>query len=154
MAENAYLEKDHSISGAGPITHHDSQSSHYQHNNFHPEHSHPNHHHQNHYYPNRYEAYPHTNSNGFAQADGGSLHPGLWKPYEHRKFANPAPMGLCAFACTTFVASCVSMEIRGVKEAAVVIPLAFIYGGFVQILTGMWYVSPNSIGLRKKVLMN
>jgi succinate-acetate transporter protein len=73
-----------------------------------------------------------------AYATGGSLQPGMWKPYEHRKFANPAPLGLSAFALTTFVLSCVNMHARGVAEPNVVVPLAFGYGGLVQLLAGMW----------------
>ncbi|KAK1999095.1 hypothetical protein LX36DRAFT_531930, partial [Colletotrichum falcatum] len=77
---------------------------------------------------------------GEAQAFGGSLQPGLWKPYEHRKFANPAPLGLSAFALTTFVLSCVNLQARGVKAPNIAVPLAFGYGGLVQLLAGMWYV--------------
>ncbi|KAG6324186.1 hypothetical protein E4U44_001377 [Claviceps purpurea] len=77
-------------------------------------------------------------TSGYAQASGGSLQPGLWKPYEHRKFANPAPLGLCAFALTTFVLSAVNTHTRGVKEPNIVVPLAFGYGGLIQLLAGMW----------------
>lgn len=77
---------------------------------------------------------------GEAQAFGGSLQPGLWKPYEHRKFANPAPLGLSAFALTTFVLSCVNLHARGVTAPNIAVPLAFGYGGLVQLLAGMWYV--------------
>ena len=77
-------------------------------------------------------------TSGFAAAEGGSLNPGLWKPYEHRKFANPAPLGLCAFALTTFVLSAVNTHTRGVKEPNIVVPLALGYGGLVQLLAGMW----------------
>ncbi|WYZ43972.1 hypothetical protein EsH8_VII_000408 [Colletotrichum jinshuiense] len=75
---------------------------------------------------------------GEAQAFGGSLQPGVWKPYEHRKFANPAPLGLSAFALTTFVLSCVNLQARGVKAPNIAVPLAFGYGGLVQLLAGMW----------------
>ena len=68
-------------------------------------------------------------------------HHGSWKPYEHRKFANPAPLGLCAFALTTFVLSAINMHARDVTAPNIVVPLAFGYGGFVQLLAGMWYVS-------------
>ncbi|CAI0645598.1 unnamed protein product [Colletotrichum noveboracense] len=74
---------------------------------------------------------------GDAQAFGGSLQPGLWKPYEHRKFANPAPLGLSAFALTTFVLSCVNLHARGVTAPNIAVPLAFGYGGLVQLLAGM-----------------
>ena len=38
---------------------------------------------------------------GYSRPFGGALQAGTWKPYEHRKFANPAPLGLSAFALTT-----------------------------------------------------
>ncbi|KAL2874095.1 Meiotically up-regulated protein 86 protein [Colletotrichum sp. CLE4] len=83
---------------------------------------------------------------GEAQAFGGSLQPGVWKPYEHRKFANPAPLGLSAFALTTFVLSCVNLHARGVTAPNIAVPLAFGYGGLVQLLAGMWVpeTSPTS----------
>lgn len=68
----------------------------------------------------------------------GMVHPGQFKPFEHRKFANPAPLGLCAFALTTFVLSCINMHARGVTVPHVAVPLAFGYGGLVQLLAGMW----------------
>jgi succinate-acetate transporter protein len=75
---------------------------------------------------------------GYAPAEGASLQPGVFRPYEHRKFANPAPLGLSAFALTTFVLSAINMEARNVKVPEVVVPLAFGYGGLVQLLAGMW----------------
>ncbi|RAL68309.1 hypothetical protein DID88_007039 [Monilinia fructigena] len=38
-----------------------------------------------------------------------SFQPGLYKPTTERKFANPAPLGLSAFALTTFVLSLVNV---------------------------------------------
>ncbi|ROT39941.1 GPR1/FUN34/yaaH family protein [Sodiomyces alkalinus F11] len=73
-----------------------------------------------------------------AAAFGGALQPGLWRPLEHRKFANPAPLGLSAFALTTFVLSCVNLHARGVTAPHIAVPLAFGYGGLVQLLSGMW----------------
>lgn len=73
---------------------------------------------------------------------GGEFQPGLYKPVENRKFANPAPLGLCAFALTTFVLSAINMGAQDLTEPSIVIGLAFGYGGLVQILAGMWYVIP------------
>lgn len=42
--------------------------------------------------------------------------------YEPRKFANPSPLGLCAFAVTTFVLSCETTP-------NIAVPLAFSYEG-------------------------
>lgn len=73
-------------------------------------------------------------------AFGGEFQPGLYKGVENRKFANPAPLGLSAFALTTFVLSLINMGTLGLSEPTIIISLAFGYGGLVQLLAGMWYV--------------
>jgi len=75
---------------------------------------------------------------GHLPAFGGEFHPSMYAPPEPRKFANPAPLGLCAFALTTFVLSLINMETKGLKAANLVVASAFAYGGFVQLLAGMW----------------
>ncbi|KAM0669827.1 hypothetical protein MY8738_000116 [Beauveria namnaoensis] len=72
------------------------------------------------------------------QAFGGALQVGNWQPYEHRKLANPAPLGLSAFALTTFVLSALNMHTRNTSAPNIVVSLAFGYGGLVQLLAGMW----------------
>jgi len=74
----------------------------------------------------------------YSAPEGLMIHPGQIRPFEHRKFANPAPLGLSAFALTTFVLSAVNMHARGVKTPNIAVPLAFGYGGLVQLLAGMW----------------
>lgn len=69
---------------------------------------------------------------------GGEFQPGLYKSVADRKFANPAPLGLCAFALTTFVLSAVNMGARDLTVPNIVVGLAFGYGGLVQLLAGMW----------------
>ena len=69
---------------------------------------------------------------------GGEFQPGLYKSVEQRKFANPAPLGLCAFALTTFLLSLINMGTRGITANNIVVSLAFGYGGLVQLLAGMW----------------
>ncbi|KAL4926568.1 acetate uptake transporter family protein [Aspergillus undulatus] len=69
---------------------------------------------------------------------GGEFQPGLYKSVESRKIANPAPLGLSAFALTTFVLSAINMGARDITEPNIVIALAFGYGGLVQLLAGMW----------------
>jgi hypothetical protein len=69
---------------------------------------------------------------------GGEMQPGLFRSVEKRKFANPAPLGLCAFALTTFVLSCINMGARDITAPNIVVALAFGYGGLVQLLAGMW----------------
>jgi hypothetical protein len=71
-------------------------------------------------------------------AFGGEFQPGLYRPTTERKFANPAPLGLSAFALTTFVLSLINVGTRGVSEPNIIVSLAFGYGGLVQLLAGMW----------------
>jgi len=71
-------------------------------------------------------------------AFGGEFQPGLYKPTTERKFANPAPLGLSAFALTTFVLSLINIQERDVTEPNIIVSLAFGYGGLVQLLAGMW----------------
>ncbi|HEX3692131.1 MAG TPA: acetate uptake transporter [Solirubrobacteraceae bacterium] len=55
-----------------------------------------------------------------------------WSP------ANPAPLGLAAFAMTTFVLSMFNANLVDEKGVPVVLGLALVYGGVVQLLAGMW----------------
>ena len=62
------------------------------------------------------------------------------------QIANPAPLGLCGFALTTFVLSC---ENAGFIHNAggVVIGIALAYGGLAQLLAGMWeFKTGNTFG--------
>jgi len=68
---------------------------------------------------------------------GGDFQPGLYAPSK-RDFANPAPLGLSAFALTTFVLSLINVGTRGIPHPNIVVALAFAYGGLVQLLAGMW----------------
>ncbi|KAK5807549.1 hypothetical protein VI817_001807 [Penicillium citrinum] len=71
----------------------------------------------------------------------GGLQPGLYRPgpVERRKIANPAPLGLCGFALTTFVLGCINMEVRGIAQPNIFVASALAYGGLIQLLSGMWY---------------
>jgi succinate-acetate transporter protein len=55
-----------------------------------------------------------------------------WKP------ADPGPLGLAAFAMTTFVLSMFNSNLVNGKGLPVVLGLALVYGGIVQLLAGMW----------------
>jgi len=83
-------------------------------------------------------AHINTGDSARLPAFGGEFQPGLYKPIEGRKFANPAPLGLCGFALTTFVLSLINLGTRGISEPNIVIGAAFAYGGLVQLLAGMW----------------
>ncbi len=52
--------------------------------------------------------------------------------------ADPAPLGLGAFAMTTFVLSVVNAGLVPAKVEPVVLGLALFYGGLAQLLAGMW----------------
>ena len=52
--------------------------------------------------------------------------------------ADPAPLGLAAFAMTTFVLSMFNSNLVNGKGLPVVLGLALVYGGIVQVLAGMW----------------
>lgn len=70
-------------------------------------------------------------------AFGGQFQPGLYRT-PSKKLANPAPLGLSAFALTTFVLSLINVGTRAIPEPNIVVALAFGYGGLVQLLAGMW----------------
>jgi len=55
-----------------------------------------------------------------------------WRP------ADPGPLGLGAFAMTTFVLSIFNANLVNEKGVPVVLGLALAYGGIVQVLAGMW----------------
>jgi succinate-acetate transporter protein len=52
--------------------------------------------------------------------------------------ADPGPLGLGAFALTTFVLSMFNADLVGKGGEPVVLGLALAYGGIVQVLAGMW----------------
>ncbi|KAE9963820.1 hypothetical protein BLS_008874 [Venturia inaequalis] len=70
-------------------------------------------------------------------AFGGAFQPGLYAAPK-KGIANPAPLGLSAFALTTFILSLINLNTRGVAEPNIVVASAFAYGGLVQLLAGMW----------------
>jgi succinate-acetate transporter protein len=55
-----------------------------------------------------------------------------WKP------ADPGPLGLGAFAMTTFVLSMFNSNLVDEKGVPVVLGLALVYGGIVQLIAGLW----------------
>ncbi|MDQ6836697.1 MAG: acetate uptake transporter [Actinomycetota bacterium] len=54
--------------------------------------------------------------------------------------ADPGPLGLAAFAATTFVLSMINANLvgGGLKTAGVVLGLALAYGGIAQFVAGIW----------------
>ena len=57
-----------------------------------------------------------------------------------RMIADPAPLGLGAFALTTFLLSLVNAGVLPKDTEPVVLGVALAYGGIAQLLAGMWGV--------------
>jgi succinate-acetate transporter protein len=66
-------------------------------------------------------------------------------PVTDTNVADPAPLGLAAFALTTFVLSCVNAGFIGKGGDFVVLGLALAYGGLAQFGAGMWEFKRNSV---------
>jgi uncharacterized protein len=66
------------------------------------------------------------------RGEGETARAGSWSP------ADPGPLGLAAFAMTTFVLSMFNSNLVDSKGLPVVLGLALAYGGIVQLLAGMW----------------
>jgi uncharacterized protein len=61
--------------------------------------------------------------------------------------ADPAPLGLAAFAATTFFLSTVNTNMLGASAQTTVLGLALAYGGLAQLLAGMWeFAKGNTFG--------
>lgn len=74
-------------------------------------------------------------------AFAGGLQPGLYKPPPF-KFGNPVPLGLSGFALTTFLLSMINLNTRNLQgQSSMVAAPAYAYGGFVQLLAGMWEIA-------------
>jgi uncharacterized protein len=67
-----------------------------------------------------------------AGRDAEARAPGSWS------VADPGPLGLAAFALTTFVLSMFNSGLVSDKGEPIVFGLAFAYGGLAQLLAGMW----------------
>lgn len=71
-------------------------------------------------------------------------HPIAERPYlPDVTVADPAPLGLAAFALTTFVLSLANADVW-VQAAGAAVALALAYGGTVQLLAGMWEFKRNN----------
>lgn len=63
------------------------------------------------------------------------------------KIANPAPLGLAAFGLTTVVLSLINAGVLPSEAVPAVVPLAFSFGGFAQIVAGLLeYKNGNTFG--------
>jgi succinate-acetate transporter protein len=77
------------------------------------------------------------------QTDPTQTHP---RPVAVTSIADPGPLGLAAFALTTFVLSVFNSGLINTGDT-VVLGLALAYGGIAQLLAGMWeFVKGNTFG--------
>ncbi|CUA67547.1 hypothetical protein RSOLAG22IIIB_07429 [Rhizoctonia solani] len=66
-------------------------------------------------------------------------------PEYKRRIANPAPLGLLAFATTTWIVSLFLVQTRHVYTTNIILAMALSTGGLVQFLAGMWeFVTGNT----------
>src|SRR3954465_2325644 len=79
-----------------------------------------------------------TNGEGVAPERTGVL------PPVAPAIGDPAPLGLAAFALTTFVLSFFNAGLVSDKGVPVVLGLALAYGGIAQLLAGMWEFKNNN----------
>jgi succinate-acetate transporter protein len=77
---------------------------------------------------------PTAGQTGRARADRAAEGPLETKPVT----ADPGPLGLAAFALTTFVLSFFNAGLVSEKGITIVLGLALAYGGLAQLLAGMW----------------
>lgn len=73
---------------------------------------------------------------------GESARQAIRQPAE--AIADPAPLGLAAFALTTFVLSFFNADLVNKGGEPVVLGLALAYGGLAQLLAGMWEFKNNN----------
>lgn len=64
---------------------------------------------------------------------------------ETASIADPGPLGLACFALTTFCLSLVNAGIVEKNAEMMVLMLALVYGGTVQIFAGMWEFKKNNV---------
>jgi succinate-acetate transporter protein len=68
-------------------------------------------------------------------------------PYVPRNFANPAPLGLIAFATSIFLVSLFGVNPRGIQHPNVIIGSMIFFGGICQYIAGiMEFVAGNTVG--------
>jgi len=79
-----------------------------------------------------------TNGEGVAPEQRGVM------PPVAPAIGDPAPLGLAAFALTTFVLSFFNAGLVSDKGVPVVLGLALAYGGLAQLLAGMWEFRNNN----------
>lgn len=64
---------------------------------------------------------------------------------ETATIADPGPLGLACFALTTFCLSLVNAGLIEAQAEMMVLIMAIVYGGSVQVLAGMWEFKKNNV---------
>ncbi len=68
-------------------------------------------------------------------------------PSSGAQIADPAPLGLAAFALTTFMLSCFNSGLLPKSAEVAILGVALFYGGIAQLLAGMWeFAKGNTFG--------
>jgi hypothetical protein len=90
----------------------------------------------------------HSLNNDSHEKAEASYAPAPTGPSPHlRVLANPAPLGLFAFAGTTYILSMFNVVARDITVPNVVLGMAIFYGGLAQLLAGMWeFAAGNTFG--------
>ena len=60
---------------------------------------------------------------------------------QHSLTANPAPLGLCGFALTTWLLSLINNGTFGGENVGLVLAMGFAFGGLAQMLAGLFEFS-------------
>ncbi|KAI0770937.1 FUN34 transmembrane protein [Trametes elegans] len=82
----------------------------------------------------------------FVSANPPPTYPAGQSQY-YRKIGNPGPLGLYAFATTTFILSMYNTQARGISHPNVVVGMALFVGGAAQFVAGMWeFATANTFG--------
>lgn len=58
-------------------------------------------------------------------------------PVVHRKFANPAPLGLLSFATDIFLISILGVHARGIQSPNILVGVLMFFGGICQFISGI-----------------
>lgn len=67
-------------------------------------------------------------------------------PVVHRRFANPAPLGLLSFATGIFLISMYGVKARGIQTPNMLVGMLMFFGGVCQFISGiMEFIAGNTV---------
>src|SRR5215469_9801877 len=88
--------------------------------------------------PGAGRAIPHQEGSNLSVSEDRTVQPSPATAAPATGIADPAPLGLAAFALTTFLLSASNANWMSHATGAAVLGYAFAYGGLAQLLAGMW----------------